>query len=168
MKALGATFAVLLASGLASGVASAQVGPPTSPGGPPDYPYPGQPLPVDPRYPGEPPRIKGQPPALSMPSAAELNPKASEEVTGRVVATDAKAKTITIRERGAGMQTADTGNAPGERTLPVRSGTTRQLKKLNEGDEVRLTCRVDRMGQLVVDKIERVAAGPVDEVPARY
>ncbi len=161
MRALGATVALLLGAG----VASAQVGPPISPGAPPDNPYPGQPYPVDPRYPGVPPVIKGQPPDIPAPSLPELHPKASEELTGRVVGVDAKARTITIRERGVSMETTDTGNAPAERTLPVRSHATHSLKKLREGDDVRLTCRPDDSGRLVVDKIDRVAAEPVDEVP---
>lgn len=155
MKAIGATtFAVLLAGG----AASAQVGPPVSPGVPPHYPYPGQPYAEVPRSPGELPMTIGQTAdekGRSVPGVIQ----GSEEVIGQVVSKDTKAKTITVR--GADTDTATaTADASAQMTLPVDSQAYSSLEKVNTGDEVRLICRTDSTGNRVVDKIERTGNRP--------
>ncbi len=153
MKALGATFAVLLATG----AASAQVGPPANPGVPHDYPYPGQ-YPGEPGYPMSPPQI-GQPPDVARQERSDVRSPATEALRAHVVSVDPKGRTITVRELGTGHHSTMTANGTSaDVTLHVDRRAASALKTVKAGDAVRLSYRTDDSGNRTVEKIERLSS----------
>ena len=72
---------------------------------------------------------------LALPMASETKGK-THDVTTTVVAVDAAAKTITIKD--------DTGQ---DKTVPVMDGAVESLKKLKAGDKVVLTCKDNDKGE---------------------
>lgn len=72
---------------------------------------------------------------LALPMAGEAQGK-THEVTAEVVAVDAAAKTITIKD--------DSGE---NKTVPVMDGAVESLKNLKAGDKVVLTCQDNDKGE---------------------
>ena len=99
-----------------------------------------------------------QPPAQE-PSTGETS-KATKEIKGEVVSTDATAKTITVKK----SDPVPAGESS-QMTLSVDAKAQSSLSSLKAGDRVKLVCRKDSMGTQVVDKIERVDAKPAGDSP---
>jgi hypothetical protein len=115
----------------------------------------------------EPGRPEQQPnPPTSRPEQQQPNPPmaakppasaASKDFTATVVKTDPIAKTITVKREGSDAK--ETASMTTDTTLPVEGKALDNLKTVNAGEKIKLTCRTDSTGrEVAVTGIEKAKA----------